>query len=59
MDGTKLDGVKLMQFDLDSVEIIEMLSKADIKNANWMGITEKQKEKLLHKNIFYMAIYSK
>lgn len=41
MDGTKLNGVKLIQFDLDNPEIIEMLAEADLDYANWIGVDEK------------------
>ena len=47
MDGTKLDNVKLMQFDLEDNDIIEMLAEADLTYADWTGVSEAIRRELL------------
>ena len=46
LEDTNLDGVKLMHFDLNNPEIIEMLSEARLENADWTGVTEEQRKML-------------
>ena len=48
MEGTKLRGVQLAQFDLENSEIIGMLASANLKDANWEGVTIEQKKNLLY-----------
>ena len=47
MDGTKLDDVKLTQFDLEDNDIIEMLAEADLTYADWTGVSEAIRRELL------------
>lgn len=43
MDDACLKEVNLIWFDLDDSDVIEMLSKADLTEADWTGVTEEQK----------------
>lgn len=47
LEDAKLDGVKLVQFDLDNPEIIEMLCEANLEHADWTDVTEEQRKMLL------------
>lgn len=46
LKDARLDGVKLVQFDLDNPEIIEMLCEAHLEHADWTGVTEEQRKML-------------
>ena len=46
MMNAKLDGVRLMDFDLDDDNIIEMLAEAKLSEANWDEVTLEQRKKL-------------
>ena len=46
LEDAKLDGVKLVEFDLDDPECIEMLCEAHLEHADWTGVTEEQRRKL-------------
>lgn len=46
MEGAKLNGVKLMQFDLQNPNIIEMLAEADLEYADWIGVSDEIREML-------------
>ena len=50
LEDAKLDGVKLVQFDLDNPEIIEMLCEAHLEHADWTGVTEEQRVLLLRQD---------
>lgn len=50
LEDAKLDGVKLVQFDLDNPDIIEMLCEAQLEHADWTGVTEEQKKMLLRQD---------
>ena len=47
LKGINLKGVQLNQFDLNNPDIIKMLSEANLEEADWSGVTDEQKEKLL------------
>jgi len=47
LEDAKLDGVKLVQFDLNNPEMIEMLCEAHLEHADWTGVTEEQRKMLL------------
>lgn len=47
MEGAKLNGVKLVQFDLKDPNIIEMLAEADLEYADWTGVSDVAREKLM------------
>ena len=47
MEGAVLSGVKLSQFDLNNLEIIEMLAEANLENSDWTGVTAEQKKMLI------------
>ena len=46
MEGTKLNRVKLIQFDLDDPNIIEMLAEADLRDADWSNVSDEKKRLL-------------
>ena len=46
LEDAKLDGVKLVQFDLSNPEIIEILCEAHLEHADWTGVTEEQRKML-------------
>lgn len=46
MANAKLDNVKILQFDLEDDDIVEMLSEADLSKADWSGVSESQRQKL-------------
>lgn len=46
MEGAILRNVKLVQFDLDDPNIIEILSEACLDEADWTGVTKEQRELL-------------
>ena len=47
MEMTKLNGVKIAQFDLDDLNIVEMLAEADLEFADWTGVSEERKRLLI------------
>lgn len=47
MEDAVLSGVKLSQFDLNNLEIIEMLAEANLENSDWTGVTAEQKKMLI------------
>lgn len=47
MEGAKLNGVKLIQFDLEDPNIIEMLAEANLEYADWSGVSEEIKKLLM------------
>lgn len=47
MEMTKLNGVKIAQFDLDDLNIVEMLAEADLEFADWTGVSEEKKRLLI------------
>lgn len=47
MEDARLNGVKLNQFDLDDPDMVEILAEADLGQADWEGVTEEQKRRLL------------
>lgn len=49
MEMTKLNGVKLMQFDLDDPNIVEMLAEADLEFADWTGVSDEKRRLLVKK----------
>lgn len=44
MEGAKLNGVELIQFDLEDPNIIEMLAEADLEYADWTGVSDEMQE---------------
>lgn len=47
MLNAKLDGVQMIQFDLNDASIKEMLVEADLTNADWTGVDEELVEEYL------------
>lgn len=47
MELTKLNGVKLKQFDLDDPNIVEMLAEADLEFADWTGVSDEKRRLLV------------
>ncbi len=54
MKGAKLNGVKLMQFDLEDPNIIEMLSEADLEYADWTDVSDTMRERLIGKESSFL-----
>ena len=44
MNGAVLKGIKLVEFDLDNIDIIQMLKGADLQYADWTGVSDEKKE---------------
>lgn len=47
LTGANLAEVRLRQFNLEDSDIIKILARAELKEANWDNVTNEQKEKLL------------